>query len=80
VTSRTPLDERHHTALLGISVAFGRARFGGWVERLLAPALSAISSAAYPRMARLLESRLVEAPRSSGRDPLRAALQHVAGR
>lgn len=74
------LDERHHTALLGISVAFGRARFGGREERFLAPALSAISSAAYPRMARLLESRLVEAPRSSGRDQLRAALQHAAGR
>jgi hypothetical protein len=74
------LDEQHHTALLRISVAFGCARFGGWEERFLAPALSAISSAAYPPMARLLESRLVEAPPSSGRDQLRAALQHAASR
>lgn len=74
------LDDLHHTTLLGISVAFGCARFGGWEERFLAPALSAISSAAYPRMARLLEPRFVEAPPSSGRDPLRAALQHAAGR
>jgi len=74
------LDDQHHTARLGISVAFGRARFGGWEERFLAPALSAISSAAYPRMARLLEPRLVEAPPSSGRDQLRAALQHAASR
>jgi hypothetical protein len=74
------LDERHDAVLLRISVAFGRARFGGWEERFLAPALSAISSAAFPRMARLLEPRLVEAPPSSGRDRLRAALQHAAGR
>lgn len=64
---------------LVISVAFGRARFGPWEERFLAPALSAISSAAYPRMARLLEARLVDAPPSSGRDELRAALQRAAG-
>ena len=74
------LDDLHHTTLLGISVAFGCARFGGWEERFLVPALSAISSAAYPRMARLLEPRLVEAPPSSGRDQLRAALQHAASR
>ena len=74
------LDERHEAVLLRISVAFGRARFGGWEERFLAPALSAIRSAAYPRMARLLEPRLVEAPPSSGRDQLRAALQRAGGR
>ena len=74
------LDERHEAVLLRISVAFGRARFGGWEERFLAPALSATSSAAYPRMARLLEPCLVEAPPSPGLDQLRAALQHAAGR
>ena len=66
--------------LLAISVAFGRARFGEWEERFLAPALSAISSAAYPSMARLLEARLADAPPSSGRDPLRTALQRAAAR
>jgi len=71
-------DARDHVAALQISVAFGRARFGGWEERFRDPALSAISAAAYPRMARLLEQRLLEAPPSSGRDPLRAALQHAA--
>lgn len=45
----SPPDHRA-SDLLTISVAFGRARFGGWEERFLAPAISAITSAAYPPM------------------------------
>jgi hypothetical protein len=73
-------EERHRADLLMISLAFGRARFGGYEQRFLEPAISAIASAADPRIAMLLEACLVDAPASSGRDQLRAALQRCRDR
>jgi hypothetical protein len=73
-------DDSRRADLMRISLAFGRARFGGCEDRFLAPAISAISSVTDPRIAALLEACLADAPASSGRDQLCAALQRGRGR
>jgi hypothetical protein len=63
--------------LLMISLAVAGAWSGGPDERLLAPALTAISDLGDVRIATLLEARLADAAASPGCDRLRVALQDV---
>jgi hypothetical protein len=67
--------ERRRADLLATSLAVAGARSGGFDERWLPPALTAIREVGDPRIAMLLEARLAGATASPGRDRLRLALR-----